>query len=346
MIATNEILQATFASRDFAKFFTGVEFIIPNSATPVIIKISSCQRSHRTPGWRIVKHSIETKIEASNGVVAFGFGEHDLELLAVQKSIAEGVERCVFKLMKETRPELKNSNGWAAHLTRLKAQASARSELLERDASLLHWLSQTPMDQIDPISLPSSVQRWIKKELVLAPRFNRIKILVSKLGFAPIVATFIHDHDEFGFISQATASCLQTAIEKALTETCRIADFHEKGLSVTTSKDYPTTPEEHANYYAFVEKLPSWLFGNTIRWKLSKKLWASKHKLISAQDLIANYDDFQCGSLHISYCQSSQVQKLFFGPTESALAEGVINLERIKNLCGVRQLCLLPHFVP
>ena len=109
MIAIREILQATFASRDFAQFFTGVEFNIPNSTTPIIIKISSCL------------HSIETKIEASNGTFAYGFGEHDLELLAVQKSIAEGVERCVFKLMKETRPELKNSNGWAAHLTKLKA---------------------------------------------------------------------------------------------------------------------------------------------------------------------------------------------------------------------------------
>lgn len=345
MIAIKEILQATFASRDFSQFFKGVEFYIPNSTTPIIIKISSCQRSYRSPGWRIVKHSIETKIEASNGVVTFGFGEHDLELLAVQKSIAEGVERCVFKLMKEARPELKNSNGWAAHLTKLKAQASARSELLERDAALLHWLGQTPMDQIDPLSLPSSIQSWIKKELALAPRFNRIKILTSKLGFTPVVATFIHDQDGFGFISQATAAKLQSAIEKALTETCRIADFYDES-SDSPVKDHPTTPEEHANYYASIEKLPSWLFGKIIDWKLARQLWTSKHKAIAAQELIMIYDDFQCGPLHISYCQSSQVQKLFFGPTESALAEGLINIERIKNVCGVRQLCFLPHFVP
>ncbi|MDO9184108.1 MAG: YcaO-like family protein [Bacteriovorax sp.] len=346
MIGIKEILQATFASRDFSQFFDGVEFYVPNSTTPVIIKISSCQRSHRTPGWRIVKHSIETKIEASNGVFAYGFGEHDFELLAVQKSIAEGVERCVFKILKETRPEFKNSNGWAAHLTKSKAQASARSELLERDAALLHWLSQTQMDQIDPASLPSIIQNWINRELDLAPRFNRIKILVTKLGIAPVVATFIHDQDEFGFISQATASCLQAAIEKALTETCRIADFYEKGISVTTSIDYPTTPEEHANYYALVEKLPSWLFGNIIDWKLSKKEWANKHKMISDQNLTMVYEDYQCGPLHISYCQSSQVQNLFFGPTESALTEGLINKERIKNICGVGQLCFLPHFIP
>lgn len=346
MIAIKEVLQATFASRDFSQFFAGVEFNIPNSNTTVVIKISSCQRSHRTPGWRIVKHSIETKIEASNGVVAFGFGEHDLELLAVQKSIAEGVERCVFKLLKETRPELKNSNGWAAHLTKLKARNSARSELLERDAALLHWLGQTPMDQINPTSLPSSIQSWIKKELSLAPRFNRIKILVSKLGIAPVVATFVHDRDGFGFISQATTSCLQTAIEKALTETCRIADFYEKGISVSTSTDYPTTPEEHAHYYALVEKLPSWLFGKVIDWKVSKKEWKSKYKVISVQKLAAGYEDYQCGPLHISYCQSSQVQNLFFGPTELAITEGLINIERIKNVCGVGQLCFLPHFIP
>lgn len=346
VIAIKEILQATFASRDFSQFFTGVEFNIPNSNTTVIIKISSCQRSYRTPGWRIVKHSIETKIEASNGIFAYGFGEHNLELLAVQKSIAEGVERCVFKLMKETLPELKNSNGWAAHLTKLKAQISARNELLERDAALLHWLGQTPMDQINSISLPSSIRNWIMKELALAPRFNRIKILVSQLGFAPIVATFIHDQDGFGFISQATASCLQTAIEKALTETCRIADFYEKRISVTTGTDYPLTPEEHANYYASVEKLPTWLFGNIIHWKFSKKRWANKHKIISDQNLMTVYNDFQCGPLHISYCQSSQVQKLYFGSTESALTEGFINIERIKNVCGREQLCFLPHFVP
>ncbi|MGZ3789613.1 MAG: YcaO-like family protein [Bacteriovorax sp.] len=345
-IKIKEMLQAAFASRDFSKFFTGVEFHIPNSTSPVIIKISSCKNSERTIGWRIVKHSIETKIEASNGVHAYGFGEHDLELLALQKSIAEGVERCVFRLLKEARPEIKNSNGWAAHLTKSQAQASAKSELLERDAALLHWLGQIPMDQIDPRSLPSTLQSWIKEELAFAPRFNKIKILVSKLGFTPIVATFIHDQDGFGFVSQATSSSLQMAIVKALTETCRIADFFEKGLSNTISQEYPVTPEDHANYYAIKEKLPSWLFGNIVQWKLAKKLWAKKHKMISDQNLLTVYDDFQCGPLHISYCQSTQVQKLFFGPTESALAEGWINSERIKNVCGVKELYLLPHFVP
>jgi hypothetical protein len=32
VIAIKEILQATFASRDFSQFFTGVEFNIPNSS--------------------------------------------------------------------------------------------------------------------------------------------------------------------------------------------------------------------------------------------------------------------------------------------------------------------------
>ena len=346
MIAIKEIFQATLASRDFAQFFNGVEFYSPNSTIPLTIKITSCQKSYRTPGYRIVKHSVETKIEASNGVYAYGFGEHDLELLALQKSIAEGVERCVFKILKETRPEFKNSNGWAAHLTKSKAQASARSELLERDAALLHWLSQTPMDQIDHASLPATIKSWITEELSLAPRFNRIKILVSRLGFAPIVATFVHDQDGFGFISQATSSDLQHAIEKALTETCRIADFYEKGISVPDSKDHPTTADGHANYYAFVEKLPTWLFGNTIQWKFTKQLWANKHKKIYSQNIITVCGDYQCGPLHISYCQSSQVQQLFFGPTETALTEGLINIERIKNVCGIRQLCFLPHFVP
>ena len=346
MSSIKEILNAAIASHKFGNFFTGVEFKIPNFSTPVVIKIASCESSQRTIGWRIVKHSIETKVEASNGVCAFGFGEHNIELLAVQKSIAEAVERCIFRLLKESRPELKNSSGWAAHLTKLKAQASAKSELLERDTALLHWIGQIPMDQVDPSTFPSLLQNWIKKELVLAPRFNKIKILMSKVGFAPIVATFIHDENGFGFISQATATDLQTATEKALTETCRIADFFKKGISNTISSNFPNTPEEHANYYAFNEKLPPWLFGNNIEWQPAQKTWENKNKMASDQNLVTVYEDFECGLLHVSYCQSSQVQKLFFGPTESAFKEGLINIERIKNICGDEQLCFLPHFIP
>ncbi len=345
MQAIKEILQAALISRRFEQFFSGVEFKLSDTS-PVMIKIHSCEHIQRSNGYRLVKHSIKTKIQASNEIYAYGFGESDSEILALQKSIAEGIERCIFKMIKVNRPELRNSSGWAAHLTKSKAQASARSELLERDASLLHWLSQTPMKQIQSASLPASIQKWVSRELSLAPRFNELKILVSHLGFAPVTATFIHDKNNFGFISQATSAHLDSSIEKALAETCRIADLSEKGLLNTNPSDQPSTPEDHAVYYSFRESVPHWIFGDVIHWKQAQLLWSEKSLTALAQAPTATYDDYQCGPLHISYCQSSQVQKLYFGSTETALAQGWINLERLKKVCGTGPLTLLPHFVP
>ena len=90
MQSLKEIFQATLASQDFENFFSGVEFTLLDHK-PFKIKITSCKRIERTKGYRFTKHSRRTLIEADNGITAYGYGEDDFELLALQKSIAEAV---------------------------------------------------------------------------------------------------------------------------------------------------------------------------------------------------------------------------------------------------------------
>ena len=76
-----------------------------------------------------------------------GYGEANSKLLAVQKSIAEGVERIIFKALRETPGGTLTSNGWAAHID--DGCESAISELIERDAVLTHWLCKKPMTEVE-----------------------------------------------------------------------------------------------------------------------------------------------------------------------------------------------------
>jgi hypothetical protein len=345
MPALSEIFNAIRASRSFTPFFSGVDFHLVQGQPRISIKVAACQLVNRSPGFRFSKYSVQTNIRTANGIDVFGYGESDVRLLAVQKSIAEGVERAVFKISKSIFPDMKNSNGWAAHVTNEKARRSARSEIMERDSSLVHWLSQTPMRVLPEQELPRKVRLWQRTELMRAKRFNVLSVLVSSLGSAPIAATFVHDSDGYGFVSQATDSDLNSAIERALAETCRIADHFAKGHMSHLSADVPKTAEDHAIYYALKEPLPKWLFGSAISWREAESVWESKLSLLGS-GFQFSYDDFSCGSIHVSRCQSSHLQSLYFGPTEMAASQGGINFDRIEAMCGSKQLCMLPHFVP
>ncbi|MGE4107755.1 MAG: YcaO-like family protein [Bacteriovoracia bacterium] len=340
-----EIIRSVLVSQKLTEFFKGVQFTFPG-LSPLTFKITASSPAKRMQGYRFNRHSIMTKIEAEGEVVASGYGESDFELLALQKSISEAVERCVFKLAKKLNPDLRSSSGWAAHLTPQKARAAAQTELLERDSILLHWLSQTPFLEIAAHTLPKDLIEWASKELSLAPRFNQLRILTSTLGTAPSVVTILQDKDGFAFSSQASSSSLRGAIERALAEVCRIADFAEQGFISPPDLDKPSSPEGHSVYYAYHSKLPTWLFGNSILFSAASRNWNERSRALKNKLPKSSFSDFQFGPLFVAHCASKEVQDLFFGSAEAAASRGWINFEHLEKVCGGRALCSLPHFVP
>lgn len=85
-----------------------------------------------------LKHFI---VKETNGEKGFGT-DHDY-LLAIEKAYSEFVERKTFQELNRIFGQFKTSNGFAAHVDRKQAKQSSINELIERDALLLTWHSQT-----------------------------------------------------------------------------------------------------------------------------------------------------------------------------------------------------------
>jgi len=189
---------------------------------------------------------------------------------------------------------------------------------------------------------PRATKEWAATELALAPQFNRLRILVSHLGLVPVVTTIFQNGDGYGFMSQSGGKTLEDAIYKALAETCRIADLALKG-EMLTEDGFPKSAEGHALFYAFQEKIPAWLFGDATSFAKANFAWNSKTEHAAAK---TTKSIFNCGPLVVARCKSSETQDLFFGSTEAAARNGLVNFERLKNICGIKTLNLHPHFVP
>lgn len=339
----SEILNAVRLSEKFAQLFQGGTLSGVSGSKPRL-KVTECARSMRGPGYRFNKFSFVVRVDSDAGP-AYGHGESDVEMLAVQKGIAEAIERSAFYHMFEHDPLISTSNGWAAHLSKERAQSSARTELLERDAVLVHWFSQTPMQKVNPAGLPRRLSAWICQELPLAPGFNQIKIFTTSLGEVPVASVLIHDSRSYGFVSHASGHTFESCIDRAVSEACRLADLHEKGLLEAVSSKGVQTPDDHALYYAETENLPSWFFeGESISFGEANRAW--KKKIMNGSRITDfQFKDFQCGPLFVAQCTSPLVQGLFFGESLKALNSGKLNLQRIKSLTGVEKIFLQPHCV-
>ena len=276
-----EIIQSVQMSKKVAPFLNGVEVKIEGVGR-MFIKAEAPTKIIRSQGLRFVPFSFATKVTASNGIEGYGFGEGTNELTTLQKSIVEGVERVVFHAVKSQNPFILSSNGWAAHGSKEKANRNAMMELLERDAVLIHWLTETELTEIDPFTFPKEILEWVKSDLSLAPRFNRLRILVSRLGHIPSVTTILSDSNGFAVLSYATGSSLQEAIPKALAETCRIAEF---ASAVPKNIDF-LTPEDHALAYANTRPLPTFVYGQVSNFSDEANVWTHRMNDFNVKSLV------------------------------------------------------------
>ena len=93
-------ISAIAHSGRFAPFADGVRVDLPSGKT-VTVKIEQTSKSSRPVGLRFSRFAYMTEVSAGD-VVGIGYGEAATEFVALQKSIAEGVERSLFKNLKNT----------------------------------------------------------------------------------------------------------------------------------------------------------------------------------------------------------------------------------------------------
>lgn len=349
-----EAISELFAianSGKFTAYTEGVPMTLPTGES-IVIKTQRTYQSKRPIGFRFSKYAFVTEVAAGEHR-STGFGEAPTQLLALQKSIAEGVERALFKALQGTPYATRNTNGWAAHLSHEKAFNAALEELLERDAVLVHWLCQKPMKELSPSSWPNWLDHWTKAELILSPRFNQLRILISDQGYLPTVTTIILDVEGYAILSHATASTLDEAVSKALAETCRIGQIGAEGnyamssaLLAKNSTDSTFHPEDHPMVYALHNRLPKWIFGPETTWNIERGSWKALRNKLNSSALNPKFHQIAKGPLAVGYCTSDQVQGLYFGRTLTAQSQGCINFHRLKELPHEGEINLMPHWVP
>lgn len=332
-----------------AKFIHGAEVRLATDEH-LNFKIERVEELPRRVGYRFHKHAFCATIRA-NGIRETGCGESNSRLLAIEKSVAEAVERTAFRALKGTSFGSANSNGWAAHLTAKKAETAALLELIERDASLVHWLSKTPMLEVDQSSFPNELTEWARTELRHS-KFPILKILISRLGHLPTATTVLMNTDGFGVASHAAAMTLNVGVERALAEACRLAQmatensfFESTKKLFSPNQTYSFGPQHHAVVYAYHRKLPQWIFGKKTTWEKSQRQWQKVYRLFNPTMLDYRFELVAHGPLFVGRCQSTQMQNLFFGPTAVARAGGLINLNRMNSKVNDGQFNIEPHFV-
>lgn len=175
----------------------------------------------------------------------------------------------------------KTSNGWAAHPDREQARRNAIYEIVERDAVLSQWYSQTPFMEIPKEEIPLDIQAWVLVELSRS-EFPILKLLVSTVGLGPSVTCLLMNKDGFGVSAHATKKTLSESIASSIAEACRAAhlalrkSFWKDTLKLKDGSDEFVDPSAHSLFYAYHESLPEWMFGNFQRYEYLKKDWVKR----------------------------------------------------------------------
>jgi len=344
------ILKAILNAAKFKGFLTGAHVSLPDGRK-IFVKIQNTEKVADVPSP--FKFSFLTTI-SGGGHTGTGYGSANNKLLAVEKSIAEALERIIFKNLKNTPYGTQNTNGWATHVSAEAAKQNALEELLERDAVLVHWFQQEPMTVTNDLSYPPWLSRWINHTDRQTFGFDSLKILCSTMGHLPTITIVMMDEFGHAVMSHATGRDLALTVCKALTETHRIAQIASTNKFMESSRflaigkkscEVTISPEDHAMVYAHHLKFPKWIFGDQRNWQDCEKIWNAKYRNFWKHPIDFKFHQVVSSPLVVGYCTSPKVQNLFFGSTLIAEVDGLINFERLFSGGGRRELNTLPHFV-
>lgn len=350
----SDILGSVIHAGKYSQFIRGVNIDLP-TGQQLTLKIEKVERLPSPIGFFLYRHRYLVEMSAGE-IVEYGCAEADTLLLALEKSISEAAERVLFRVLKGSGHGTPNSNGWAAHVDRKRAEKSGLLELLERDAALVHWLNHTPWLEIDPASSPKWLLKWTQNHLAHSS-YPILRILIAHLGHAPTVSTAFLNQDGKGVISHAGGSTLESALLRALAETGRLARMAISQNYVESSRELLISqsgggvelgPHEHAVTYAHHLPVPEWIFGEKQDWKVAAKNWQEHWDRFSKNPIRYQFHEILSAPISVGFCTSPDIQNLYFGRTQDAMAQGVLSLDRlarVKSFNPGGKLNELPHFV-
>lgn len=343
---TRSIIKSTL----FTPFISGVPVVLP-TGEKILIKIKNPQRSYKST-FLHSKYYYFTKV-TGGGFNEVGHAEGDCQLITIQKSISEAVERILYRCLKGTEHGTLTSNGWATHLNRQSAKKAALAELLERDAALVHWLCKRPLLEIANEDTPQWLRLWADENLKNS-EFPQLHVFMSQLGHVPTISTMLMNNQGHGVISHCADASLEKAIYRALAETCRLARmatsrrYVDSSLALTTLTEDTDTilgPIEHAVAFAHHLTFPEWIFGENISMRDASEKWNLHLRQYALNPITYSFKEVLTSPLSSGYCSSPDVQNLFFGKTTNAKKAKYLNVGRLKNISLSGSINLIPHFV-
>lgn len=237
---------------------------------------------HRPKGFRFKNSSYNISAEVLGRKLLVS-GEGSTKEQAVTKAVAELVERSALIEFADVNPDVKTSNGWAAHFDLDIAKINAIRELVERDSILKHWYSKTPFEVVETDSLPLTVKMWIATELATS-EFPQLEILISSIGLGPTVTAILKNKLGFGVVGHCSRESIEASIDGAIEEACRMAhhflmrSYLEdcKAMNLQISKK--VNPGSHGVFYAHQEAFPSWLLGRNVDFNFAKDHWIKRNE--------------------------------------------------------------------
>jgi ribosomal protein S12 methylthiotransferase accessory factor len=141
-----------------------------------------------------------------------------------------------------------NSSGCAAHLSEERALNAAVLELVERDAFMRSWLTQTPGTGIKPATLPKLLARRVRALEKAGCRVS-VQALPSPWAAAAVVYAQ-HEALHFTVVGASARLTLEAALEGALDEleTLAYVRFHDQDVPPLTARTV-VTPTDHTSIY-------------------------------------------------------------------------------------------------
>ncbi len=311
-----------------------------------IIEISSITRTSRPEGFRLAQHSFNA-IANCDGLEVLGCGEDALdESLAQMKAVSEAIERAVMKVIARKCEKKISSNGWAAHTSLEKAATAAIFELAERDSALMHWFTKTPMRQIhNDIPVPNKFIKELRQT-----EFPELTLLISVEFSGPVVTALLSNDKGRAISGHSSGPDLEEAIRSAVIEACRAAHHFQRfsyydGTRALLKGKAPaeTQPGMHSLMYAYHEPLPLWIRGCKIDYQAASSLWLQGTNSIVKVMEESKFSAYTTEKHVVVRAENEKLQSIFWGSTETALEQQVVNWGRLSPYTS--HINLRPHMV-
>lgn len=345
-----------FESRNFggcmlATFQQGKQIIVDKSVLsskpdfPFIYDSFQIYNGSRPIGFRYSKYITEISAQlCSNQIIVCG--ESALQTADFDKAISELIERSAL-ITYGAQFGAKTSNGWAAHPDQNQARINAILEIVERDAVLAHWYSQTPFIEIPREEFPLDIQAWIQVELFQS-EFPILRLLFSTMGIGPSVTCVLMNKSGFGVSGHATKETISGSISSAVGEACRAAHAsirrsHWKDtMRLKLGEAGPVDPSTHALYYAYHENFPDWMFGPQQSYLDVKNNWYLK-----LQECLSDshfyYHKVMSSPLYVGFVTHPKTFDLRWETTDPQSVASELGFKRLK--IKPEAINCLPHIV-